>query len=46
MFRDRPAVDIYPGTLLFMWGLFAEGALSGAPERLEKAFIESTCSSE
>jgi hypothetical protein len=36
MFRERPAVDIYPGTLLFMWGLFAEGSLPGAPEGLEK----------
>jgi hypothetical protein len=36
MFRERPAVDIYPGTLLFMWNLFAQGALPGAPEGLEK----------
>jgi tRNA-dependent cyclodipeptide synthase len=36
MFRERPAVDIYPGTLLFMWGVFAHGAVPGAPEGLDK----------
>ena len=36
MFQERPAVDIYPGTLLFMWNLFAQGSLPGAPEGLEK----------